>query len=220
MNVTLIGWTSNPEKLPAMAATLTHSKIKPEDLVKKSDKNLSAVLKQVMNLGHTSVIEHASFTFAISDVSRSLTHQLVRHRLASYSQQSQRYVNLNEPSYVIPPTIEKNKNMKKVYEETMGVIWIQYNKLLDMKIPAEDARYVLPNAACTNIMVSMNARSLLNFFELRCCLHAQWEIRLLANKMLTEVKKVAPVIFKNAGPSCKTKGICPEKKKTCPLYPK
>jgi thymidylate synthase (FAD) len=220
MNVKLIGWTSDPEKLPAMAATLTHSKIKPEDLAKKSDKDLSAVLKQVMALGHTSVIEHASFTFAISDVSRSLTHQLVRHRIASYSQQSQRYVNLNEPCYVIPPTIEKNAKMKKAYEGTMRVIWDQYNKLLEMRIPAEDARYVLPNATCTNIMVTMNARSLLNFFELRCCLHAQWEIRLLANKMLSEVKKVAPVIFKNAGPSCKTKQICPEKKKTCPLYPK
>jgi thymidylate synthase (FAD) len=220
MNVTLIGWTSNPEKLPAMAATLTHSKIKPEDLAKKSDKDLSAVLKQVMSLGHTSVIEHASFTFAISDVSRSLTHQLVRHRIASYSQQSQRYVNLNEPSYVIPPTIEKNKNMKKAYEETMGIIWDHYNKLLELKIPAEDARYVLPNGTCTNIMVTMNARSLLNFFELRCCLHAQWEIRLLANKMLQEVKKVAPIIFKNSGPSCKTMQICPEKKKNCPLYPK
>jgi len=220
MNVTLIGWTSNPEKLPAMAATLTHSKIKPQELAKKSDKELSAVLKQVLDLGHTSVIEHASFTFAISDVSRSLTHQLVRHRIASYSQQSQRYVNLTEPSYVIPPTIEKNKKMKKAYEDTMRVIWQQYNKLLEMDIPAEDARYVLPNATFTNIMVTMNARSLLNFFELRCCLHAQWEIRMLANKMLAEVRKVAPVIFKNAGPSCKTKGICPEKKNDCSLYPK
>lgn len=219
MNVTLIGYTSNPEKLPAMAAMLTHSKIKPEDLENTQGKEQSAVLERVLKLGHTSVIEHASFTFAISDVSRSLTHQLVRHRIASYSQQSQRYVNLNEPNYVIPPTISKNKRMKKAYEETMMVIWDHYNKLLEMKIPAEDARYVLPNATCTNIMVTMNARSLLNFFELRCCLHAQWEIRLLANKMLQEVKRVAPTIFKNAGPSCKTKGICPEKKKDCPLYP-
>jgi len=220
MNVKLIGYTSDPEKLPAMAATLTHSKIKPENLDKISEKEQSAVLEQVLKLGHTSVIEHASFTFAISDVSRSLTHQLVRHRIASFSQQSQRYVNLNEPNYVIPPSIGKNKKMKKAYEETMGVIWDQYNKLLKMKIPAEDARYVLPNGTCTNIMVTMNARSLLNFFELRCCLHAQWEIRLLANKMLQEVKKVAPMIFKNAGPSCTTKQVCPEKKKDCPLYPK
>jgi thymidylate synthase (FAD) len=220
MNVKLIGHTSDPEKLPAMAAILTHSKIKPEDLAKRPQKEQSVVLEQVLKLGHTSVIEHASFTFAISDVSRSLTHQLVRHRIASYSQQSQRYVNLHEPNYVIPPSIGKNKRTKKAYEETMGAIWIHYNKLLELKIPAEDARYVLPNGACTNIMVTMNARSLLNFFELRCCLHAQWEIRLLANKMLQEVKKIAPLIFKNAGPSCKTKQICPEKKKNCPLYPK
>ena len=118
MNVKLIGYTSNPEKLPAMAATLTHSKIKPEELAKKSQHDLSAVLKQVLALGHTSIIEHASFTFAISDVSRSLTHQLVRHRIASYSQQSQRYVNLTEPSYVIPPTIAKNPKMKHAYEDT------------------------------------------------------------------------------------------------------
>jgi thymidylate synthase (FAD) len=220
MNVTLIGYTPSPEKLPSMAALLTHSKTKPENLEKTSRKKQLQVLEQVLKFGHTSVIEHASFTFAISDVSRSLTHQLVRHRIASYSQQSQRYVNLTEPNYVIPPSIQKNKKMKKTYEETMMTIWNQYNKLLEMKIPAEDARYVLPNATCTNIMVTMNARSLQNFFELRCCLHAQWEIRTLANKMLREVRKIAPMIFKNTGPSCKTKGICPEQKKNCPLYPK
>jgi thymidylate synthase (FAD) len=220
MNVKLIGYTPNPENLPAMAAKLTHSKTKPEDLNKSSDKELSKILEHVIKLGHTSVVEHSIFTFAISDVSRSLTHQLVRHRMASYAQQSQRYVNLNEPNYVIPPKILKNKDMKKAYENTMENIWNQYNKLLNMGIPAEDARYVLPNATCTNIIVTMNARSLLNFFELRCCLHAQWEIRTCANKMLQEVKKVAPTIFKNAGPQCKTKGICPEQNKDCPLYPK
>jgi thymidylate synthase (FAD) len=220
MNVKLIGFTPNPEKLPAIAAKLTHSKTKPEDLGKTSNKELKAILEQVVNLGHTSVVEHASFTFAISDVSRSLTHQLVRHRIASYSQQSQRYVNLNEPNYVTPPKIAKNKQMKKAYDQTMKMIWKEYNKLLEMDIPAEDARYVLPNATCTNIMVTMNARSLLNFFELRCCLHAQWEIRTLANLMLKEVKKAAPTIFKNAGPLCKSKKICPENKKNCPLYPK
>jgi thymidylate synthase (FAD) len=220
MNVKLIGFTPNPEKLPAMAAKLTHSKSKPEDLHKSSVKELKGILEHVMNLGHTSVIEHTSFTFAISDVSRSLTHQLVRHRIASYAQQSQRYVNLNEPNYVTPPKINKNKEMKKAYDLTMKNIWQEYNKLLDLGIPAEDSRYILPNATCTNIIVSMNARSLLNFFELRCCQHAQWEIRQLANKMLQEVKKVAPTIFKNAGPTCKAKGICPENKKDCSLYPK
>ena len=220
MNVKLIGYTPNPEKIPAMAAKLTHSKTKPEDLDKTSDKELKAILEQVTSLGHTSVIEHTNFTFAISDVSRSLTHQLVRHRIASYAQQSQRYVDFKEPNYVTPPKIAKNKTMQKAYDETMDNIWKQYNHLLEMDIPTEDARYVLPNAAYTNIIVTMNARSLLNFFELRCCLHAQWEIRQLANKMLFEVKKIAPTIFKNAGPTCKTKNFCPENKKGCPLYPR
>jgi thymidylate synthase (FAD) len=220
MNIKLIGFTPYPEKIPAMAAKLTHSKTKPEELDKSTDKELNAILEQVMSLGHTSVIEHTCFTFAISDVSRSLTHQLVRHRIASYAQQSQRYVDLKEPNYVTPPKITKDKKMKKAYDETIENIWNEYNRLLDMGIPAEDARFILPNAACTNIIVTMNARSLLNFFELRCCQHAQWEIRQLANKMLIEVKKVAPSIFKNAGPACKTKKICPENKKDCPLYPK
>jgi len=220
MNVKLIGFTPNPEKLPAMAAKLTHSKTKPEELDKSSEKELKAILDQVLKLGHTSVIEHTSFTFAISDVSRSLTHQLVRHRIASYAQQSQRYVDFKEPNYVTPPKIAKNNEMKKAYDETMKNIWNEYNKLLEMGIPAEDSRFILPNAACTNIIVTMNARSLMNFFELRCCLHAQWEIRNLANKMLKEVKKAAPTIFKKAGPACKTKNFCPENKKDCPLYPK
>ena len=220
MNVKLIGFTPNPEKLPAMAAKLTHSKTKPENLDKASNKELKNILEYVMNLGHTSVVEHTNFTFAISDVSRSLTHQLVRHRIASYAQQSQRYVDFKEPNYVTPPKIAKDKKMKKAYEQTMKNIWEQYNKLLEMGIPAEDSRFVLPNAACTNIIVTMNARSLLNFFELRCCLHAQWEIRTLANKMLQQVKKIAPTVFKNAGPACKSKGFCPENKKDCPLYPK
>ncbi len=220
MNVKLIGYSPKPEKIPAMAAKLTHSISKPEQLEKSSDVELKSILKHVINLGHTSVIEHTSFTFAISDVSRSLTHQLVRHRIASYAQQSQRYVNLKKPNYVIPPKISDNKDMKKAYQDTMDLIWEQYNKLLDMNIPAEDSRYILPNAACTNIIVTMNARSLLNFFELRCCLHAQWEIRKLANMMLKELKKKAPIIFKNSGPTCKSKGYCSENKKDCPLYPK
>ena len=220
MKVELIGFTPNPEKLPAMAAKLTHSKSKPEELKNSSDKELKTILEYVMKLGHTSIVEHTSFTFAISNVSRSLTHQLVRHRIASFAQQSQRYVNLKEPNYVVPPKIEKNKTMKKAYNETMQNIWKQYNQLLDMGIPAEDARYVLPNATSTNIIVTMNARSLLNFFELRCCLHAQWEIRTLANNMLSEVKKVAPTIFKSAGPTCKSKGYCSEHAKECPLFPK
>ena len=120
MNVKLIGFSSNPEKIPAMAAKLTHSIAKPEDLEKTSKSELNSILKHVLNLGHTSIIEHTSFTFAISDVSRSLTHQLVRHRIASYAQQSQRYVNLKKPNYVIPPKINANKSMKKNQREIEG----------------------------------------------------------------------------------------------------
>ena len=119
-----------------------------------------------------------------------------------------------------PPKIANNRGMKKAYDETMQNMWKEYNKLLKLGIPAEDSRYVLPNATCTNIIVTMNARSLLNFFELRCCLHAQWEIRNLANKMLQEVKRIAHTIFKKAGPACKSRGFCPENKEDCPLYPK
>jgi len=518
MNVMLIGFTPNPEKLPAMAAKLTHSKTKPEELNKSSDKELKAILDYVMNLGHTSVIEHTNFTFAISDVSRVLTHQLVRHRIASYAQQSERYnlffdepikklqeqyerykiknkrkkeckfslgdeykicdeywegassielcekygcssetilnilkshgikvrgnnesvvnhyffdsidihikaqilgllfadgflgkykenylvgiklqendkeyledlrkiLNLKRPLQFYSAANERHQNLyqltissKRIYEnlkkyglkkgaryppkyldedfinsfilgffEGDGSVgtsssskkWLtftsssqdflefikknihkkcdvpnvkilkkktgyylswqgkkdiekilslmykdvsldfvmkrkfyrscglyrnidelrknlilkycnQYNVVIPnsilrnihasdiylkttkemansyitscgMGIKPEDSRFILPQSFKTNIIVSMNARSLLNFFELRCCQHAQWEIRSLANKMLKEVKKVAPTIFKNAGPACKSKGICPENKKDCPLYPK
>ena len=220
MDVQLLGVTPRPERLPALAAKLTHSNTSTEKLEQSSEKELNTILDYVMKLGHTSVVEHTSFTFSISDVSRSLTHQLVRHRIASYAQQSQRYVNLEKPCFITPPKIAKKEEMKKAYEQVMETIWDQYNKLLQMDIPAEDARYVLPNATCTNIMVTMNARSLLNFFELRCCLHAQWEIRQLANKMLKLVKKEAPRIFKDAGPPCQSKGYCPEHNPDCPLYPK
>ena len=220
MNVELLSVTPHPENIPALAAKLTHSPSTPQELEKSSEKELNTILKHVLRVGHTSIVEHTSFTFAISEVSRSLTHQLVRHRIASYAQQSQRYVNLMKPQYVIPPKIRKNEEMRNAYKKTMNEIWAQYNQLLEMGIPAEDARYVLPNATFTNIIVTMNARSLLNFFELRCCLHAQWEIRELAQKMLKLVKKEAPIIFKNAGPTCKTKGYCQEEKTDCPLYPK
>jgi len=220
MEVKLISYTPNPERVCAIAAALTHSKKKPDEIEKMKDEDLLKILSHVIDLGHTSVVEHASFTFAISGVSRALTHQLVRHRIASYSQQSQRYVRFDDISYVVPPSIENNENLRIEYEKFMEKAWNEYKSLLSRGIPEEDARYVLPNAAKTNIIVTMNARSLLHFFELRCCMHAQWEIRELAWRMLREVRKVAPTIFKKAGPPCKTRGECPEKKKDCPWYPK
>ena len=132
----------------------------------------------------------------------------------------------HELSFCYPSSVTKHQTSPEdgyrvaIVIDDLGENYKTFKKLLDLDIPAEDSRYVLPNAACTNILVTMNARSLLNFFELRCCQHAQWEIRQLANKMLQEVKKVAPTIFNKAGPACKSKGICPENKKDCPLYPK
>lgn len=220
MKVELVGYTPDPEDLPALAAKLTHSKATFEDIKQSAPEKNRALLSHVMGLGHLSVVEHTNFTFAISGVSRALTHQLVRHRIASYSQQSQRYVRLDEPSYVTPPSIKENPELKKKYDELVSLIWKRYNELIGSGIPKEDSRYVLPNATTTNILVTMNARSLLNFFSLRCCTTAQWEIRNLAWRMLKLVKAVAPTIFENAGPPCKSEGKCPENKKDCPLYPK
>ena len=219
MEVKLISFTPNAERICAISAALTHSNASPDEIEKMDDKTLKNILLHVLERGHLSVVEHVSFTFAISGVSRVLTHQLVRHRIASYSQQSQRFVRLEEARYVTPPSISRDDNIRKRFEDFMRKAWKEYKALLDAGIPEEDARYVLPNAAKTNIIVTMNARSLLNFFELRCCLKAQWEIRKLANMMLKEVKKIAPTIFKNAGPQCKTRGICPEKDRECPFYP-
>ena len=147
--------------------------------------------------------EHASFTFSVEGVSRALTHQLVRHRIASYTQQSQRYVTYDTlEQYVTPPSILKDKEAKRIYDETLMSISDAYQELLKYELPKEDARFTLPNAAKTNILITMNARELCHFFKLRCCARSQWEIRKMAMKMLKLAKQAAPVIFENAGPSC------------------
>ena len=143
-----------------------------------------------------------------------MTHQLVRHRMASFSQQSQRYVSMDDASYVTPHTIEGNEDALRLYESVMDDIWKAYGKLEEMGIPAEDARYLLPNGCTTNITITMNARELLHFFSLRCCNRAQWEIREMADQMLRICKEQSPVIFRNAGPPC-IRGPGPEGKKTC-----
>ena len=216
MKVKLISWTPEPEKVVATSAYTSTSEKGPIERWKEYDpKKGEKVIKVVTGYGHTSVIEHANFTFAVEGCSRACTHQLVRHRLASFTQQSQRYVKFDEMEYVTPPTIRENPDAKKMYDETMKRIQETYQQLIDMGVPPEDARFVFPNAAETNIVITMNARELLHFFGLRCCLRAQWEIRELANRMLLEVKKVAPVIFEKAGPRCVALGYCPEGKFTC-----
>jgi thymidylate synthase (FAD) len=218
LKVKLISHTLNPEEVAGVAARGCWSKRTASEILAEGDrKKITTSLKKTVERGHTSVIEHASFTFSIEGISRACSHELVRHRIASYSQQSQRHIRL-EKDYVTPQTIAEGQTARKLYDDHMGSAWEVYMKLLEMNIPPEDARFVLPNAARTNLVMTINARSLLNFFELRCCMHAQWEIRALAHRMLREVKKVAPLMFKNAGPPCIHGGICPEGDTSCKLY--
>ena len=179
-------------------------------------------VRNIITSGHESPIEHVTFTFALSGVSRALTHQLVRHRIASYSQQSQRYVDAGGMEYILPPSIKRNPEILARYEAFMEEVGKAYHDIKTMleedgrgSLAKEDARMVLPQAAASNIVVTMNCRSLLNFFEHRCCTRAQWEIRDCANKMLLECRKVLPEIFKSAGGKCERLGYCPEGEKFC-----
>lgn len=171
----------------------------------------------VLGSGHLSTIEHLNFTFAIDGVSRALTHQLVRHRHASYSQQSQRYVEFKDGKfeYVTPPVIKNKPELNQKYEDFMQQVGVFYQELIEAGVKAEDARFILPNAAETKVVMTMNARSLLNFLEHRLCVRAQWEIRKLAQLMLDILMKEVPEIFKYAGPTCETEKICWEGKMSC-----
>ncbi len=231
MRVKLLFNTPNPEKLVAAAAKLCYSSSNIDDLLENlNDEKVNFFIEMLMSLGHESPLEHINFTFAIEDVSRSLLTQLTRHRIASYSVQSQRYVKIEKSEFVIPPAIKNNsealteflnimEKCKESYDKLTKILKSEYDKenINDKKhekASIEDARYVLPNAWCTKIICTFNARSLLNFFNHRCCNRAQWEIRNLSVEMLKEVKKVAPNVFKNAGPVC-VKGICSEGKMSC-----
>ncbi len=225
-------FNDKPEALVATAGKLCYSKSNIKDLAnKQTDESVNKFVDMLSSLGHESPIEHISFTFGIEGVSRALTHQLVRHRMASYSQQSQRYVDLKETyDYITPPEIENDEEINKLYIEANVKIFESYKeiskKLEEKYIDAglkekdakkkaiEDARFILPNACETKIIVTMNARELLHFFRERCCNRAQWEIREVANQMLDLCLEVAPLIFKKAGPSC-TFGRCKEGAMSC-----
>ncbi len=211
MIVKLLAYTHDADMICAAAGKSCYSKDSSADLLGSIDSEKT--LSKIVGMGHYSVIEHAVFTFSVSGVSRALTHQLVRHRVASFSQQSQRYVSMDEPTYVIPHTIEDNPEARAMYEESMKEIWAVYHKLQNM-VPSEDARYILPNGCTTNITITMNARELLHFFTLRCCNRAQWEIREMAEEMMELCKEVSPTIFRYAGPPC-VRGPCPEGKLSC-----
>ena len=216
LTVELLQYPEDPERAVATAARLCYAPVGAKELMETMPpEKVRSVLKTIMASGHFSTLEHVTYTFAIDGVSRSLTHQLVRHRIASFNQQSQRYVKFADGVGMVKPhTVEDNEEASVIFDEAVAAAEEAYKKLLDAGIPAEDARYLLPNAAESKIVVTMNIRSLLHFFELRCCNRAQWEIRELAWKMLELVKPTAPYIFMDAGPGC-VRGRCPEGKMTC-----
>ncbi len=215
MQAILLQHTPQPEQTVAQAAKLCYSASGVAAIAEKlTPEGTAAFLKKLLDMGHHSAFEHASFTFAIEGVSRTLTHQLVRHRLASYSQQSQRYVAQRDFPYITPPSLADRPELRERFQTVLGALGEAYTALLDAGIPAEDARYLLPNACETKIVVTMNARELLHFFRLRCCNRAQWEIHDLADSMLAEAKRMAPTLFGSAGPGC-IHGPCPEGKMTC-----
>lgn len=221
LKVTLIAYTPQPEKTCALAARTCYSGLTMDSLLDRVNENDQAdFLRRVVSSGHLSVLEHASFTFSIEGVSRALLAQVTRHRIASFSVQSQRYVSLEKGfSYIIPPRIRAlGETAVQQFESQMAQMHSWYinwqNQLGKGEGSNEDARFVLPNACETHITMTMNARELLHFFSLRCCDRAQWEIRAMAVEMLRLCKQVAPVIFENAGPSC-VNGPCPEGAKSC-----
>ena len=239
MKVKLIAYTPDADKIVAAAAKLCYSKSDITNLMDGLTPEKTAdFLDMLSDLGHESPVEHASFTFGIEGVSRALLAQITRHRIASFSVQSQRYVSKLDFDYILPPSIEAIPEAKTEFVKAMEEDAEHYESLRRIltekhkerlmsegkdektaaraaeKLANEDARFVLPNACDTKIIMTMNVRSLYNFFSLRCCNRAQWEIRELATEMLKLVRGVAPNLFKNAGPSC-VSGMCSEGVYTC-----
>ncbi len=237
--VYLLAHTPNPEHTIASAAKLCYSSSTISDLTENlTDEKAASFVEMLAEIGHESPIEHASFTFGIEGVSRALLAQITRHRMASFSVKSQRYVREGAFEYVTPPEIAADPEALAIYKEIMAEDQKKYDRLAEIlkekhiktfmaegkdektatrlaeKKAIEDARFVLPNSCETQMIMTMNARSLHNFFRHRCCMRAQWEIRDVADQMLKLVSAVAPKIFKNAGPSC-LNGHCPEGKMSC-----
>ena len=240
MKVKIIAHTPNPEEVVASAAKLCYSKVGVDEIQENlTEEGIEKFVSMLSAIGHHSPLEHCTFTFAVEGISRACSHQLVRHRIASYSQQSQRYVKLDKFDYIIPTAIENNEFAKDIFLNAMEQDQKAYNGIVEElmneyiassgytlasipkseynrleKFAIEDARYVFPNACETKIVFTMNVRTLMNFFTHRCCDRAQWEIRDLANEMFIQVKEIAPTLFKKAGASC-VRGKCPEGSMSC-----
>lgn len=224
MNVVLLRHTPDPDRLVALAARRCYSSL-PATVIDEamSEAEVERLLNFLRRRNHLSPFEHADFTFSVDGVSRALSHQLVRHRIASYSQESQRYVeyhSLESLPFTTPPKITANPAAAQIFAQAMHTTLQAYRDLLNTGIPPEDARYVFPNAVETKMVFTFNARSLFNFFEQRCCCKAQWEIRRLAESMLVAVRRVAPRIFRSAGAPCGfDRPYCRENDPNCPSYP-
>ena len=225
--VTLVAQTPDPEELIAAAAKLCYA-ADTGSILQQEHARAAGFVEKLRTLGHLSPVEHASFTFYLEGVSRALTHQLVRHRVASYSQRSQRYVAHDRFDYVVPPALAGKTvqtpdgpvDAVAYFRETMDLAADRYRALNEAlgntgEASNQDARYVLPNACETKIFVTMNARELLHFFEERLCARAQWEIRGVADQMLRLAREACPAVFAGAGPKCVRQGRCPEGKMTC-----
>lgn len=216
--------TPDPDLLVALAARRCYSSRAASDIEEHlSKEEVERLLDFLRQRNHLSPFEHADFTFSADGISRALSHQLVRHRIASYSQESQRYVNYMKAEqlpYVVPPSVANNPEAAKIFAEAVDKTLAAYRDMVNAGVAPEDARYVFPNAIETKLVFTMNARSLFNFFEQRCCIKAQWEIRILAQEMLQAVRKVAPMIFKSAGAPCQfaNSPYCRENDIKCPLY--
>jgi thymidylate synthase (FAD) len=214
VNVSLLTCTPDPERVVALAARLCYSPASigelREEISRRDARNL---VRRVLSMGHASVLEHVTLTYGVEGISRAASHQLVRHRIASYSQQSQRYV-AAKFGYVVPPTVAASPGLLAGYERHMAACSRLYAKLMKAGVPPEDARFALPNATETKILITMNARELHHFFALRTCRRAQWEIREMAKRMLTAARERAPLLFETAGPGC-VRGGCPEGKMSC-----
>ncbi|HHY96204.1 MAG TPA: FAD-dependent thymidylate synthase [Firmicutes bacterium] len=220
MKVKLLAHTPEPERVVAAAARLCYSSVGADALLDTMDpEDVKRLIDLLRQRGHESPFEHVSFTFAVEGISRACSHQLVRHRLASFSQQSQRWVKAGASDFVVPPSVARNDEAAHLFGEVMQRAYDAYRALLGLGIPKEDARYVLPNACVTRLVLTMNARELLHVFRLRCCLRAQWEIRTLAFRMLKLCREVAPLLFARAGAPCDVDGSCPEGAADCARFP-
>ncbi len=229
LKVKLLSFTPKALDVIYTACRQCYSSKSAEEILKEeiAQQEKEDFVKMVIASGHESPLEHVKFTFSVEGVSRILTHQLVRHRIASYSQQSQRYVKEKDFDFIIPLSIEKDEKLRKEFINIMEELQKKYNFIIEKfkekgikkEKAYQDARYILPQAIETKIVITMNCRELLHFFKLRCCQRAQWEIRELANEMLRICKEKLPAVFYKAGAKCEWLGYCPEGKFSCKKYP-